>query len=275
MRARLSHTRDILVLLVVILVVWEVLVRLLHVREFILPAPSMVFQDFFAAPMLYGKETAVTLWVTLAGFFIAVVLGVGCAIAIALSPLLDRTLYTLLVAVNGVPKVALAPLFVIWLGTDSAPKIAIAALTAVFPILVDAVHGLHSIDPDMINMARAGQAGSAKTLWKIRLPNSLPNMFAGMKVGISLALVGAIVGEFVAGDSGLGHVILVAQSFLDTPRLFGALVLLGILGTVLFKAVAWAERITIPWHVSHRADRRKVEPIRLRRNLSAGGGTTH
>lgn len=263
---RSKRTREGLLLLVGSLALWELGVRALGVREFVVPPPSTVFADLVSAPMYFLKESAFTMMATLSGFGIALVLGVLCAIAIVYSPLLDRTLYTLLVALNAVPKVALAPLFVIWLGTEEKPKIAIAALIAIFPILVDTVHGLRAIDPEMINMAKAGHASSAKTLWKVRFPNALPNMFAGMKVGISLALVGAIVGEFVAGDSGLGHVILVAQSSFDTPRLFGALLLLGVLGTLLFKLVDWAEQLAIPWHVSHRGKRRSAPPVKRARS---------
>src|SRR6218665_3847844 len=263
---RSKRTREGLLLLVGSLALWELCVRVLGVREFVVPPPSTVFADLVSAPLYFLKESAFTLMATLSGFGIALVLGVLCAIPIVYSPLLDRTLYTLLVALNAVPKVALAPLFVIWLGTEEKPKIAIAALIAIFPILVDTVHGLRAIDPEMINMARAGHASSAKTLWKVRFPNALPSMFAGMKVGISLALVGAIVGEFVAGDSGLGHVILVAQSSFDTPRLFGALLLLGVLGPLLFKLVDWAEQLAIPWHVSHRGKRRSAPPVKRARS---------
>ena len=171
-------------------------------------------------------------------------------IGIVYSRFLDRTLYSLLVALNAVPKVALAPLFVIWLGTEAAPKVAIAMLIAIFPILIDTVLGLRSVDPDMLAMARVNQASKAKVLWKIRFPNALPSIFAGMKVGISFALVGTIVGEFVAGGSGLGHVILVAQGSFDTPTVFVALVLLCVLGVASFKLLEVIERRLLVWHAS-------------------------
>ncbi|MDM0015470.1 ABC transporter permease [Variovorax sp. J22P168] len=262
---RSARSRESLLLIAGLLIVWEAVVRLLGVREFVFPPPSLIFADMAAAPAYFLRESLFTMVVTLSGFALALVLGVVFAVLIVYSPILDRTLYTLLVALNAVPKVALAPLFVIWLGTESKPKIAIAMLIAIFPILVDTVHGLRAIDPEMINMAKAGHASAAKTLWKVRFPNALPSIFAGMKVGISLALVGAIVGEFVAGDSGLGHVILVAQSSFDTPRLFAALVLLGVLGTLLFKMVDWIETLVIPWHVSHRGKRGAAKPLKLPR----------
>jgi NitT/TauT family transport system permease protein len=264
-KAGSARGRDMLLLVVGLLAIWEIGVRLLHVREFILPPPSKVFTEFAHSPKYFMTETGYTLVVTMAGFTIALVLGVASAIGIVYSRFLDRTLYTLLVAFNAVPKVALAPLFVIWLGTEAMPKIAIATLIAIFPILIDTVHGLKSIDPDMINMARSNRASAFRVLTKIRLPNALPGIFSGMKVGISLALVGAIVGEFVAGDSGLGHAILVAQGNFDTTRVFVALVLLGALGTLLFNGVEWIERRALPWHSSQRSQHASAEMLKLPR----------
>jgi NitT/TauT family transport system permease protein len=262
---RSERGRDMLLLGIAALVLWEIAARGLRIREFILPPPSGIFADFLQAPRYFLSETAFTLLTTMAGFLLALVLGVAAAVGIVYSRFLDRTLYTFLVAFNAVPKVALAPLFVIWLGTESAPKIAIATLIAIFPILIDTVHGLKSIDPEMINMARANQATALRILFKIRLPNALPAIFSGMKVGISLALVGAIVGEFVAGDYGLGHVILVAQGNFDTTRVFVALLLLGLLGTLLFNALEWIERWALPWHASQRVKHASAEVAKLPR----------
>lgn len=242
-----------------LLLIWEGAVRLFGIREFLLPPPSKIFTEFMAQPGFLLLQSLDTLQTTMAGFALAVLLGVGAAIGIVYSRFLDRTLYALMVALNAVPKVALAPLFVIWLGTGSAPKIAIAMLIAIFPILIDTVLGLKSIDPEMLNMARANQASRSKVLWKIRFPNALPSIFAGMKVGISFALVGTIVGEFVAGETGLGHVILVAQGSFDTPTVFVALVLLCLLGVALFKGLEVAEERLLPWHASQRNKPAKVE----------------
>ncbi|KJK24846.1 ABC transporter permease [Burkholderiaceae bacterium 16] len=249
---RSENSRLAILTIVVLLLIWEGAVRAFGVREFLLPPPSKIFTEFLAQPGFLLMQSLDTLQTTLAGFVLAVVLGVGAAIGIVYSRFLDRTLYSLMVALNAVPKVALAPLFVIWLGTGSAPKIAIAMLIAIFPILIDTVLGLKSIDPEMLNMARANQASRSKVLWKIRFPNALPSIFAGMKVGVSFALVGTIVGEFVAGETGLGHVILVAQGSFDTPTVFVALALLCALGVILFKALEWAEERMLPWHASQR-----------------------
>ena len=244
------------IVLVAVLVLWEIYCRAFGVRAFILPAPSLVFAEMFDSPGYFLRHSGYTVLTTLAGFALAVVIGVVCAIGIVYSPFLDRTLYTLLVALNSVPKVALAPLFVIWMGTGSEPKIAIALLIAIFPIVIDTVLGLKSVEPEMLDLARSARARPIHILTKIRLQSALPSMFAGMKVAISFALIGAIVGEFVAGEIGLGHVILISQGMFDTPRVFAAILLLGVIGTMLFYAVDFAERWLLPWHVSQRGNGR-------------------
>lgn len=244
------NMRYMLVTSIVLLLAWEAVVRFNEVREFLLPAPSKIIYEFFTNPAYLLWQSLDTLITTLAGFAIAVVLGVIAAIGIVSSKFLDRTLYSLLVALNAVPKVALAPLFVIWLGTGVAPKVAVAMLIAIFPILIDTVLGLRSTEPEMLDMARVNQASRSKVLWKVQFPNALPSIFAGMKVGVSFALVGTIVGEFVAGGSGLGHVILVAQGAFDTPTVFVSLALLCILGTALFKIIECGERKMLKWHAS-------------------------
>ncbi len=222
-------------------------------QKILLPAPSQIIAELASAPWFYLRQSGATLLTTIAGFTLAVLLGVALAVGIVYSRLLERVVYTLLVALNSLPKVALAPLFVIWMGTGIEPKIAIAVSLAIFSIVIDMVLGLRSIDPDILAMARISRARPLKILWKIRLPNALPTLFAGMKVGVSFALVGAIVGEFVAGSSGLGTVILIAEGQFDTTRVFAALTMLGIMGTLLFYAVEFAESLFLPWHPSHRA----------------------
>ena len=249
---RSERLRSVLLVLLILTLGWEVLVRAFGVRTFILPAPSRIAQELVNAPMYYLKHSAYTLWITALGFGIAAVAGVMAAVGIVYSKFLDRTLSALLVSLNSVPKVALAPLFVIWMGTSYEPKVAIAIMISIFPIVIDSVLGLRSIDPEMLNLAKSCRASAMKTLWKIRFPNALPSIFSGLKVGVSFALIGAIVGEFVGGNSGLGYVILLAQGNFDTPRVFVALVLLGFLGTILFYAVELAESLLLPWHVSQR-----------------------
>lgn len=231
---------------------WELAVRAFKVKPIVLPPPSSVFAEFLGEPAWYLGHAWYTLLVTLGGFGLAVVMGVALAVLIVESRLLEKSVYALIVGLNSVPKVAVAPLFVIWLGTDAEPKIAIAFLIAVFAIVIDAVLGLKSVPPDILDLARSLRGGRLATLWRIRFPCALPSLFAGMKVAISLALVGAIVGEFVSSQRGLGYVILAAQGTFDTARVFAAILVLAVMGVALFWLIAWLERVTIPWHASQK-----------------------
>lgn len=231
---------------------WEVGVRAFQVKPIILPPPSAVFADLLSAPAWYLGHAWYTLIVTLGGFALAVLVGVLLAVLIVESRLLEKSVYALIVALNSVPKVAVAPLFVIWLGTGAEPKVAIAFLIAVFAIVIDAVLGLKSVPPDILDLARSLRGGRLATLWRIRFPCALPSLFAGMKVAISLALVGAIVGEFVSSQRGLGYVILSAQGMFDTARVFAAILVLAAMGVALFWLIALLERLAIPWHASQK-----------------------
>jgi NitT/TauT family transport system permease protein len=235
-----------------VFLLWEAGVRAFQVKPVILPPPSAVFADLFSAPAWYLGHAWYTLIVTLGGFALAVLVGVLLAVLIVESRPLEKSVYALIVALNSVPKVAVAPLFVIWLGTDAEPKIAIAFLIAVFAIVIDAVLGLKSVPPDILDLARSLRGGRLATLWRIRFPCALPSLFAGMKVAISLALVGAIVGEFVSSQRGLGYVILSAQGMFDTARVFAAILVLAAMGVALFWLIALLERLAIPWHASQK-----------------------
>lgn len=248
----MKGTLTALGVLVAVFLAWELAVRAFAIKPIILPPPSAVFAELFSDPLWYLRHAWYTLVVTLGGFALAVVLGVALAVAIVESRLLEKTIYALIVGLNSVPKVAVAPLFVIWLGTGAEPKIAIGFLIAVFAIVIDTVLGLKSVPVDILDLARAMRGGRVATLWRIRFPCALPSIFAGMKVAVSLALVGTIVGEFVSSQRGLGYVILSAQGTFDTARVFAAIIVLGIMGVALFWLIAAAERLAIPWHVSQR-----------------------
>ena len=248
-----EHTRSVIILLTILILVWEISVRVLGIRSFILPAPTVVLADLANNPWFFGRQSFYTFYVTAVGFMIALVGGICAAMAIVSSRLIERSLYTFLVTTNSIPKVALAPLFVIWLGTGAAPKIAIAAIIAIFPIVINTTTGLRALDSDMLDLARSARASKRDIMLKVRLPNALPSVFAGAKIGISFALIGAIVGEFVAGEQGLGYVILTSQATFNSTRAFAAIVVLGLLGTLLFFAVEAFERRALPWHVSQRA----------------------
>ncbi|MEA2944000.1 MAG: NitT/TauT family transport system permease protein [Bradyrhizobium sp.] len=232
------------------LAVWEVACRVLSIRPVLLPGPIAVFGEIMMSPAWFAEQTAYTLGITLAGFAAAVVFGVLFAILIVEWKLLERLLFPLFVALNSVPKVALAPLFIIWFGVGDAPKIAIAFLIAVFAVVIDTALGLRSVPPDIVDLARTMRGARLKVLLRVKLFCAMPHLFAGLKVAMSLALVGAIVGEFVSSQRGLGYVILSAQGMFDTTRVFAAIVILAVVGVALIEAVALAERLAMPWHHS-------------------------
>lgn len=233
--------------LVLFLVLWEILARLLHVKPIMLPLPSQIGQELAHDAGWYAAQAGYTLMTTLAGFALSVLGGVAVAVMLVGSRWFESVLQPLIVALNSVPKVAVAPLFVIWLGTGAEPKIAIAFLIAVFAVIVDTVHGLRSVPADILDLGRVLRGSPRDFFFKVRLPCALPSILAGMKVAISLALVGAIVGEFVSSQSGLGYVIMTAQGTFDTVRVFAALFVLAFIGLALFGALAWLERKATPW----------------------------
>jgi len=231
---------------------WELLVLVFQPPAYFVPRFSVVLAELASNPLWYLNHSLQTLYTTMLGFGLALLLGVLAAIGIVYSKFLENTLYTLLVSLNSIPKIALAPLFIIWMGTGTASKVAVAFLIALFAIVIDAVLGLKSANPDALDLFRTMKARPLQILFTIRFPNALPHIFAGMKVAISLALVGAIAGEFVASQQGLGYVILSAQGMFQTDRVFASIILLGLMGTILFYLVDLAERLACPWHVSHR-----------------------
>jgi NitT/TauT family transport system permease protein len=234
------------------LLLWELATDIGAVRPIILPSPSSILRELASEPAWFAEQTVFTVGVALLGFGLAVIVGVAFAIAIVEWPLLDRLLFPLFIALNSVPKVAIAPLFIIWFGTGAEPKIAIAALIAVFAIVIDTALGLHSVPPDQLDLAKVLRGSRLKVLLRIKMYCAMPHMFAGFKVALSLSLVGAIVGEFVSSQKGLGFVILTAQGSFDTPRVFAAIFILSLLGVALIGALDVIERIALPWHASQR-----------------------
>ena len=232
------------------LLLWEGLVRVSGVKPVTMPPASAVMVEIYQDFGWYAGHAWFTVLTTIGGFAVAVVVGIAVAVMIVSSRFFEETFYPAIVALNNVPKVAVAPLFVIWLGTGAEPKIAVGFLIAVFPIIVNTVLGLRSVPSDILDLAKVLNGSPVKTFLKIRFPIALPHIFSGMKVAVSLALVGAIVGEFVSSQKGLGYVILSSQGTFDTARVFAALIILGVIGIVMFWALNAIERVSIPWHSS-------------------------
>lgn len=232
---------------------WAVVSGLGLVAGYLLPTPAATWHKLVEnAPYLWSASV-VTTAETLAGFVVAVVLGLAAALVMAFSPRLEGSVYPIIVFAQVVPKIAVAPLFVVWLGFGFSPKVLMAALIAFFPVVVAGFTGLKSIDHDLIDLAATMTASRLRVFTRFRFPSALPFIMSGLKVAVTLAVTGAVVGEFVGADSGLGYVILEANGNVDTAMLYAALIMLSLIGVVLFLLVDLAERLLMPWHSSRRA----------------------
>lgn len=235
-----------------LLVVWEIGVRLTGVTEIILPTPSTIAVTLVdqAVPLL--GQSWITLQEVLIGLALSIVVGIPLAVLITSFKIFERAVYPLLVASQVIPKVAVAPLLIIWFGFDMTPKIILVFLLAFFPIVVNTATGLRGIPIEKLYLARSMGARPLKTLFWFRLPQALPDIFGGVKIATTLAVIGAVVGEFLSAQSGLGYVIVQANAQLNAPLMFASIVYLTILGVVLFAIVGFIERLALPWHVSRR-----------------------
>jgi NitT/TauT family transport system permease protein len=241
-------------LVVMLIVLWDVFIRLFKIPPYLVPNPLSVAKQLVAEwPMLW-RETLPTLYATLGGFALSALIGVPIAMWIAYSRLVESFVYPLLVFSQSIPKVAIAPLFVVWFGFGLVPKVIAAFLLGFFPVVVATVQGFKSVEGDVIDLARSMGANPLKIFLKFRLPHALPAIFSGLKVSVTLAVVGAVVGEFVGSNSGLGYVLQKANGTFDLPLMFAALVILSMIGVILFLVLELIERWLMPWHASQRHD---------------------
>ena len=232
-------------LALIVIALWQVAVPVLGLSEFVLPTPAQIVARMARDHALLLKHGAVTLFEVLAGFAIAVAAGIPTALLIFYSRIFERAVYPLLIAEQAVPKVALAPLVVLYLGYGWAPKIFLAFLIGYFPIVVSTVVGLQALDPAMVNLVRSMGASKWQTFVKVRLPAALPNIFGGFKLAIALAVIGAVIGEYVAAEKGLGYLQLQANSQFDTTLNFASVVAIAMLGVLLFAMVRLAENVFV------------------------------
>jgi NitT/TauT family transport system permease protein len=246
--AWLARNGPVLAIVVVIFATWEIAVRALNVPDYILPSPWVIAAKIVISWHLLLVNAFVTFQEILLGFALSVVIAIPLAIAVVYSRIFERVAFPFMVSLQTIPKVALAPILVMWLGYGILPKVMVAFLISFFPIVINSVIGMRSAEKEMIYLVQSMGAGELTTFLKIRLPKALPSIFGGLKVGIGQAVVGATVGEFIAAEHGLGYLQLIAQVRLDTPLLFAAVVVLSLLGVLLFNAVALAERIALPWN---------------------------
>ncbi|MBS0518466.1 MAG: ABC transporter permease [Proteobacteria bacterium] len=230
-----------------LLVAWELSVRLFKIPAWILPAPS----DIGEAALKWAPELAlnslVTLRETLVGFVLAIALSLPLAIFIALNPTARRLLYPILLGLQSVPKVAVAPLIILWLGLAEWPKIVIVILVCFFPILVNMIAGLEAAPKTMLDLMRSLGASQHMVFRRLRIPVALPHFFTGCKVAVTFAVIGAVISEFVAAQDGLGYLILISTSQSQTSLAFAAIALLTLLSIVLFRGIELLERRVVNW----------------------------
>ncbi|WP_374999676.1 ABC transporter permease [Aeromicrobium sp. CTD01-1L150] len=243
--AALSQWAPSALLLLGLVVLWEVATRLGLVEEYVLPAPSVIVGSMIGDFAMYWQASMPTLWAISLGFVLSVVVALPIAIGMVYSGVLERALYPLLILSQVIPKVAIAPLFIIWFGFGDPPKILMVVLISFFPLVIDAVVGFQAARPESLMLVRSMGATRWQAFWKIRLPWALPSIFAGAKVAITLAVVGAVVAEFVGADNGLGVLITQARGNLDTVTVFAGIGYLSVIGLVLFALIGLLERVLV------------------------------
>jgi NitT/TauT family transport system permease protein len=251
-RDRLLRIGGPILLFVLLIAAWETGVRVFEVQQMILPRPAQVVDALVSgfANGMFQKHLAVTGKAVLFGYLLGVTLGIAFGAAIALSRTTEVLLYPYLLALQTMPKIALAPLMMIWVGFGIESKILITMIVAIFPVLVNVIVGLRSVEPDRIALIRSLKGGTwAEFVW-VRLPSAAPFIFAGMKTAVVLSLLGAIAAEFVGAEAGLGYLMSQLMFRLDTPGVFAILVLLGAIGVLLFLFADWLHRKIVFWDAS-------------------------
>jgi NitT/TauT family transport system permease protein len=227
---------------------WELAVYALSIPGYILPAPSAIWRGLAELGMtsLLGHIGA-TLTTVLLGFSLSVLVSLPLAIAITASPAISRVIYPLLILTQSIPKVALAPILIIMLGTNALPRVLVSFLVAFFPLVVSTAAGLLAAPPELIELGRSYRASKLKELIRIRLPFAIPFIFSGLKVASALSVVGAVVAEFVAANQGLGYLITTSMAFFQTPAAWGAVIILAFMGMGFFGLIALIEKVFFPW----------------------------
>src|SRR5215510_2539322 len=234
-------------IVLVLLGVWEGYVRLWAVPKWLLPAPSVIAMTLVVSRGLLLDYTLVTFVEVVIGFGLSLLGGVLLACGIAASRTLERALYPFVIASQMVPIIVIAPLLLIWVGYGLAPKVIVVALTAFFPIVVNMVDGLRSVDPDVVNLLRTMGASRWQIFVKVQMPTSLPFLFSGLRVAMAVSVIGAVIGEWVGSSQGLGYLMIRSKPQFLTERVFAAIVILSVMGLALFVLVGVIEKLAIPW----------------------------
>jgi NitT/TauT family transport system permease protein len=251
-RPGLTSTRTAAILLPVLglvlaIALWWLATIVFSIEAYLLPSPPDVISAFRAQPGYLMSQTWVSLLETVEGFLLSIVVGVPIALAIVRSTVLERLIYPLLLAVNAIPKIAIAPLLVVWMGFGQAPKVIMVLLVCFFPVVISTATGMKSTPVELVELLRSLNATRTQEYFKLRFQYALPQIFVGLKVAISLAVIGSVIAEFVGATSGLGYVIVQSGASADTALAFAAMGLLGLVSIALFYGLVLLERFLLPW----------------------------
>jgi NitT/TauT family transport system permease protein len=238
--------------LAAVIALWWAATVVFAIEDYLLPSPPGVVSAFRAQPGFLLSQTWVTLLETVEGFLLSIVVGIPIALAIVRSTVLERVIYPLLLAVNAIPKIAIAPILVVWMGFGQAPKVLMVFLVCFFPVVISTASGMKSTPIELVELLRSLNATRGQEFFKLRFQYALPQIFVGLKVAISLAVIGSVIAEFVGASAGLGYVIVQSGASADTALAFAAMALLGLLSIVLFYGLVLLERALLPWAEENR-----------------------
>jgi NitT/TauT family transport system permease protein len=233
--------------IIMMFVLWELFVRAFSIQQFVLPAPSIIFESLWTWRVPILENAWQTLMTTLAGFAFAILIGAIGGIALGSSSVIYEGFYPALIAFNSVPKVAVIPVLVIWFGIGTVPAIITAFLLSFFPILVNVATGIATVEPELRDVLRALGATRRQVIMKVGLPRAMPYFFASLKIAMTVAFVGSIVAETVAANAGIGHLMLVASSRFDVPIVFAGLIVTGLMGVGMYVVCVAVERRMTGW----------------------------
>jgi len=235
---------------IIVLIVWQSVIWIFDLPAFLFPSPMSVVKRSLELGKNWLPHIWGTVYGTLLGFFIALIAGVILGTLIVHSRVLNLIIMPTLVLLQIVPKMALAPIILVWAGIGVASRVSVVALTAFFPIVISTITGLQSIQPELIDLARSMKMNKWHILWKLRLPNSLPHIFSGLKVASTLSVIGSIISEFVGAQEGIGYIILSAGFVLDTALQFGGLVVVTLFGVIFYGVIIIIEKVSMPWYLA-------------------------
>ena len=236
--------------LAALVLVWEIVVRSAQLPQWILPSPLDIGRIAIEWRADLLRHTWVTFYETVAGFVVALAIALPVAVMVALTPVLKNTVYPVLLALQSVPKVAIAPLITLWVGFGITPKVIVVFLVCFFPIVVSATAGLEGTTRSRLDLMHALRSSQWQMFWRLRIPEAVPHIMVGCKVAITFAVIGAVIGEFVGSEEGLGYLILTATAQSNTALAFSALVILTVMSIALYYLVERAEKLLVRWDAS-------------------------